>query len=218
MRSKFRIYFAYRDHDVIRGILARWVDSVPVRDGCGGAELALVSRAGGVGCGRWAKASRDVGYCEGHQHCVEDADSGAGAFQPDCVGRSRLRHDRGEQPAGRRVPARDLWRRRCVRRSQRTEVAGPVPECANGRRAVGPAGGRRCAEGEAPHQVDLRELDAGDGGRGGGGVLRVAGFARVRSRRQAVVDAGSGANRCGRLRSAGLRVGGRRARRFCIAT
>src|SRR5215831_1508939 len=64
---------------------------------CRGTELALFSRAFRRGCRRREPAAGRLECLQGHQHRLEGTHPRPGAFEPDCVGRSRLRDHRGVQ-------------------------------------------------------------------------------------------------------------------------
>ena len=83
----------------------------------GHGQLAVVPRRPGGRCGGWPAAAGHVEPEDRRARALADADPGPGAFEPDRVGRSRVRDQRRQQRSEGDVPARTLRRRRRLRRS-----------------------------------------------------------------------------------------------------
>ena len=155
----------------------------------------------------------DGGTEHRREHPLAHADSRTRAFEPDRLGRSRVRHDAPSAASRRDVQAWPVRRRRCVRRSLASQMDALRDRQAHRQDRVGARGVRGRAARQAAHQVDLRERDARDRRPHRRRLVRLAGRLRLRRERHAAVEGRSRARRHGRLRHPDATSGGRRARR-----
>ena len=133
------------------------------------------------------------------QRPLDDGGAGAGAFEPDRVGRSAVRHDRDQQPGERDVQAGPLRRGDASEdRSMQRWVVMALDRRTGAVRWQQTA--TRCAAREASHQGDLRQRYARHRRSTCGGVLRLAGPLRVRHGRPPAVEQGSRSPEHRRLR------------------
>ena len=150
-----------------------------------------------------------MGPEDGREHSLAHADSRARSFEPNRLGRQNLPDDGLQQRPEGDLPPRSVRRRRCVNRSL---AASMDALCARQANRQGPVGARRSpgrASREAPHQIDLRQLDARNRRAHSRGVVRVARRLCLRRQRALSLEGGTGPTRSWRIRHTDVRVGSR---------
>ena len=170
-------------------------------------QLAVLPRRAGRRRRRGAEPSGPLGRHDRREHPVEGAPAGPRAFEPGGLGRSHLRHDRGEQRPEGDVSPRPLRRRRRLAGSVAPQMAGHGARHAYRKDDLGARRLRGRAAREAAHQVHLRQRDAGHRWPDRRRVVRVAGRVRVRRERHAALGGEPRPPRSRRLRHPDLRVG-----------
>ncbi len=181
----------------------------------GGRQLAVVPRPRRGGRRRRRSGCPTNGTVKSGKNILWQAPiPGPRPLEPGDLGRSRLRHERGQQPRQRHVQSRTLRRRRCLGRSIAAQVDGVGVRQADRQAAVGSRRVRRRAGRCAPHQVHLRQRDAGHRRTPRHRVVRLAGRLRLRRERQLPVEGRSRPHPSRRLRHSRASSGDRPARRF----